>query len=276
MAEPSAPASATTESTNDDLALDLQRSTGFSAATIIFFFAVISYFSLALAVPKIDWMSVGESPRIAASIARGQGFSSPFRQATGPTALVPPVYPYLLASIFRIFGIFTAASYWAAVAVNILVHGLSCVVLFWTATEAFGRRAAWYAALALGCFPLVFEPLVWLHVLGGFMGQGLFIPPNLTWNTHLSELAIVLLIWLTLRRAHWAVYGAAWGITALINPTILAVAPAFAGWRLWHYGGWRDAGLTIATAALCVTPWMVRNYVCSTACCFCATVSGSN
>ena len=43
---------------------------------------------------------------IARSIASGHGFGSPFAD-TGLSALLPPVYSYLLAGIFKIFGIET-------------------------------------------------------------------------------------------------------------------------------------------------------------------------
>jgi len=232
-------------------------SISFPPVAFIFLLAIISNLILALALPRVDWAVAGEIPRIAASVASGRGFSSPFRQPTGPSAWSPPIYPYLLAGIFRVFGVFTVASYWVAVAVNLIVHGFSCVVLYWVTRETFGRRTGWYAAMALASFPILFEPLVLLHVLG----QGLFIPPNFIWTTHLSELAIVLLIWFTLRQVHWAIYGTAWGIAALINPTILALAPAFLAWRLWQRERWRNLGLAVATAALCVTPWLVRNYL---------------
>jgi hypothetical protein len=134
-------------------------------------------------------------------------------------------------------------------------------VLYRVAGETFGRRTGFYAAMALACFPLLFYPLVLLHVLGGYAGQGLFIAPNWLWYTYLSELVIVLLIWLTMRQAHWAVYGTVWGTAALINPTVLALAPAFLAWRLWHREPWRHLGLAAATAALCVAPWLARNYL---------------
>ncbi len=159
------------------------------------------------------------------------------------------------------FGIFTVASYWAAVAFNLIVHAFTCVILYWAAGETFGRRSGWYAAMALACFPLLFEPLVYLHVLGGYLGQGLFIPPNWMWATHLSELAIILIIWFTLRQVHWSIDGAAWGAAALINPTTLALVPAFLAWRLWHREDWRRLSLSAVTAALCIAPWLVRNYL---------------
>jgi 4-amino-4-deoxy-L-arabinose transferase-like glycosyltransferase len=230
--------------------------------TFIFLSALIAYGALAILVPRVEFASAGEIPRIAASIATGHGFSNPFRQPTGPSAWIPPVYPLLLAGIFRVFGLFTAASYWAAVSVNVIVHGFSCVVLYWITREAFGRRTGWYAAMGLASIPLLFQPLVLLHVLGGAGGQGLFIPPNSIWNTHLLELTILLLIWLTLRKqTHWAAYGAAWGVAALIDPVVLALVPAFWAWRLYHGERRRYLVLAASVAALCVAPWLVRNYM---------------
>jgi hypothetical protein len=223
--------------------------------------AILSYALLAIGMPKVDLTDVGEVSRIAASIATGHGFSSPFAQPTGPSALVPPVYPYLLAGIFRLFGVFTETSYWVAAALNVIVHACSCVILYRAAGETFGRRAGWFAAMALASFPLLFEPLVLLHILGGYKGQGLFIPPNLIWYTHLSELSIVVLILLTLRRTHWSIYGIGWGIACLVNPGVLAIAPVFWGWRLWQDRQWRDFGLAVATMLICVTPWLIRNFV---------------
>jgi hypothetical protein len=42
---------------------------------------------------------------VARSIASGHGFSSPFFPSTGPTALMPPLFPYLLACVFRVCGV---------------------------------------------------------------------------------------------------------------------------------------------------------------------------
>src|SRR3569833_527555 len=51
-----------------------------------------------------------ETGSIAGAIARGEGFSSPFGEPTGPTAWIGPIYPYLLAAIFRVFGLFSTTS----------------------------------------------------------------------------------------------------------------------------------------------------------------------
>src|SRR5438270_7397740 len=58
-----------------------------------------------------DFCGVCETTRIAASIAHGHGFSSPFYdEYSGPTAWIAPVYPYFIALVFRCFGTFTSAA----------------------------------------------------------------------------------------------------------------------------------------------------------------------
>jgi len=48
-----------------------------------------------------------ETGRIAKSIAEGHGFSSPLSIETGPSAWLTPVFPYLLAGIFKLFGVYS-------------------------------------------------------------------------------------------------------------------------------------------------------------------------
>ena len=228
----------------------------------ILLLAIISNVILAGVSPRRVGDYGAEAGWIAASVAKGQGFSSPFGQPTGPSAWIPPVYPYILACIFLVLGVFTATSYWVAVTVNIVVHALTCILLYRVAGEVFGSRVGWYSACALASFPLLFYPLVLLHVLGSVeTGLGLFISPNFIWYAFLSEFAIVLLIWLTLHPPHWIIYGTAWGVVSLVNPGVLALVPAFVGWQLWRRQSWRYIGLAIAVAASCVAPWLARNYL---------------
>src|SRR6201984_3327145 len=67
-----------------------------------------------------------ETGNIAYSLTTGKGFSSPFRRETGPTAWLTPVYPLLVAGVFRVFGIFSAASFFAVVALNSLFSSAAC------------------------------------------------------------------------------------------------------------------------------------------------------
>src|SRR5580704_16620652 len=53
-----------------------------------------------------------EMGRIARALATGFGYSDPFEGHTGPTAWTPPLYPLLLAGVFKLFGVYTLASAW--------------------------------------------------------------------------------------------------------------------------------------------------------------------
>src|SRR5690349_19019080 len=81
---------------------------------------------------------------IARSIALGHGFGSPFAD-TGASALLPPVYSYLLAGIFKIFGIETKASILAALSLNSVFSALTCIPVYLLARDAFGERVAKWA-----------------------------------------------------------------------------------------------------------------------------------
>src|SRR5579872_866655 len=48
---------------------------------------------------------------VARSIAAGKGFSSPIRNLeSGPTVWFTPIFPYLVAGIFKVLGIYSEAS----------------------------------------------------------------------------------------------------------------------------------------------------------------------
>lgn len=67
-----------------------------------------------------------ETGNIAYSLAVGKGFSSPWLRESGPTAYLAPVYPLLVAGIFRIFGIETIHSFFAAASLNIIFSAAAC------------------------------------------------------------------------------------------------------------------------------------------------------
>jgi hypothetical protein len=196
-----------------------------------------------------------ETGNIARSLALGKGFSDVFRQGTDATAWLTPVYPLLLAGIFRIFGIFTAASFIAAVALNIIFSAAACLPIFYAgrkiAGAGVGATAAWFWAI----FP-----------------NAIMIPYEWIWDTCLTALLSALLFWLTLELAEsqrtrdWLLYGLLWGFALMTNPALGSLLPFLVGWAMYRAGrgGGRSlalGSLAILTAVLCCTPWTVRNYV---------------
>src|ERR1700684_3999837 len=76
--------------------------------------------------PYDDHMLFGEEMgRIARALATGYGFSDPFRGHTGPTAWVGPLFPLLLAGVFKLFGVFSPLSAWVILTINSLFSALT-------------------------------------------------------------------------------------------------------------------------------------------------------
>src|SRR5258708_6152050 len=51
-----------------------------------------------------------ENLSIATNLATGHGFSSPFNIDTGPSTWIAPAYPFFLATVFKIFGLYSSVS----------------------------------------------------------------------------------------------------------------------------------------------------------------------
>src|SRR5579863_443571 len=66
-----------------------------------------------------------EMGRIGAAIASGRGFSDAFGAPTGPTAWEPPLYPYLTAGVFEVFGIYSRASAFVLLSINSFFSALT-------------------------------------------------------------------------------------------------------------------------------------------------------
>ena len=99
------------------------------------------------------WRCGGEAGRIARSITQGEGFSNPLFGKTGPTAWLAPVFPYLLAGIFKIFGVYSKASAITALALDCLFSALTCIPVYFIARKHFGDPTAAWAGWAWAFFP---------------------------------------------------------------------------------------------------------------------------
>ena len=86
------------------------------------------YWKTPLPIPREEYFGF-ELGRVARSIASGHGFSSPLNAETGPTAWFTPVYPYLLAGIFKILGVFSLSSNVAVRLLNCAFSSLMCFPL---------------------------------------------------------------------------------------------------------------------------------------------------
>jgi len=214
-------------------------------------------------IPPLALASVpfeNEVGNVAAALAKGDGFCCLFRQPSGPTAWLVPVYPALVAAIFKVFGTFTVKAFYAAALMNSLFSALACVPLFYV-----GRRVGGLVVSAVAAW------------LWAFFPSGILLPFEWIWDTSLSALLAATLLWATLyvaessRRRDAVAYGLLWGLALLTNPALGAALPFFLGWIAYR---WRGASSVVAAsarrrslvvivgviAAVCL-PWTIRNTV---------------
>jgi 4-amino-4-deoxy-L-arabinose transferase-like glycosyltransferase len=195
-----------------------------------------------------------EMGRIGRALAQGQGFSNPFMGNTGPTAWEPPLYPFLIAGVFKIFGIYSRASALVLLSINSVFSALTCVPIFLIGRRCFnGKVAVWTAWTWALLPPIIFWCTRWV------------------WETSLAALLLAIIFWLTLVMEEgddlrsWLGFGLLWGVTALTNPSLLSFLPASGLWAWWRRmrQGVRSAGGIVLAAMMffaCITPWLVRDY----------------
>ncbi len=196
-----------------------------------------------------------ELGRVASAIAAGKGFSSPLRFVdSGPTIWFTPIYPYLVAGIFKVWGIFSFESRLIIQALNCAFAALTIFPIYGIARRTFGQGVA--VGAAWGWF---------------FLPTSLFFPITWIWDTTMAALFLALIFWATLAVREkktvlpWAGYGALWGVGVLINPSVLSLLPFLVGWAAWQARReslpWlKFSAATILVFGLCLVPWTVRNY----------------
>jgi 4-amino-4-deoxy-L-arabinose transferase-like glycosyltransferase len=189
----------------------------------------------------------------ARSVALGHGFSGPFQGLSGPTALVPPLYVYLLAGVFKLFGLYTARSAFVILTLNAIFSSLTCLPLYLAIRQLLGHRAGAIAGWAWVVYP-----------------YSIYFSSSRVWDYALTA-CLFCTCFLVAQRLHrttrivaWIGFGILYGISVLSNPSIATMLPVFlmiALWRVRQDGGpWLRNGLLTLLAFGCVmSPWVLRN-----------------
>ena len=195
-----------------------------------------------------------EMGRIGRSLAQGNGFSNPFNEATGPTAWEPPLYPFLIASVFRVFGTYSRASALVLLSINSILSALTCIPIFLIARRCFDERVA-----------------MWTSWIWALLPSVIFWCTRWVWETSLAALLLAMIFWLTLILVDkegmklWLQLGLLWGVAALTNTSLLSFLPASGLW-VWYQRtklGKRSLGGVILASVIfagCIAPWLIRNY----------------
>ncbi|MGH9530365.1 MAG: ArnT family glycosyltransferase [Terriglobales bacterium] len=195
-----------------------------------------------------------EMGRIGRALAQGHGFSNPFSGMTGATAWEPPLYPLLIAGVFKLFGVYSRTSAILLLSINSIFSALTCIPIFLIGRRCFDENVArWTSWLWVLLPPVMFWSTRWI------------------WETSLAALLLAVIFWLTLVAEErdgilpWIEFGFLWGIAALTNTSLLAFLPASGLWiccrrlrrKKTFLGG---AIVSTLVFAVCIAPWIVRNY----------------
>ncbi|HXC95652.1 MAG TPA: hypothetical protein VNU92_08115 [Edaphobacter sp.] len=225
--------------------------------------------------PEEDHLQFGwEMGRIARALATGFGYADPFTSHSGPTAWSPPLYPLLMAGVFKIFGVYTSASAWILLTINSAFSAATSSVIYEIATRCFhrtgrDRKIALWSGWLWALYPAAMQFAVrWL------------------WDMCITAYLFSKTIAIALRArgigenspppgsaeyqttGRWAAFGLLSGIVVLLNSTLLLFIPACG---LWMLAGARKskgplqpiflrAALASIIALACIAPWTIRNY----------------
>ena len=223
-----------------------------------------------------------EMGRIARALVTGYGYADPFNGHSGPTAWTPPLYPLLLAGVFKVFGIYTPFSAWVILTINSIFSAATALAVYEIAARC-------YATLPNGRSIALWSGWLWALYPGAMQYSVRWV-----WEMSLSAFFFAWIITIALRvrrigelpepavrtmrgqdRAQWAIYGLLWGLVALSNSSLLIFLPFCTLWMIW--GDWsrsRSALLPVSRpvlrllanvslaglmCVLCVVPWIARN-----------------
>ena len=233
---------------------DLQRVVR-RAAFAIYAVAVIVRATLIFGFARYE-IGRPEPVRVALSLARNGTFSDPYTIPTGPTAHVAPLYPLMIAPIYRALGDTETADR-VRMGMSILVGAaeyalLPCV----SASLGMGALAGAAAGFAGAAVPLHY----WVDSIGEF---------ETAWAAIFLELTT---IWFArwLRAARFSARGGAaaglWaGAGMLVSPSLLPVLGGFgalaiaAGHAGRKAGALRAGAACVLAAVAVVSPWTIRN-----------------
>jgi 4-amino-4-deoxy-L-arabinose transferase-like glycosyltransferase len=197
-----------------------------------------------------DWLARG--------LANGHGW------AMGGSAYRPPGYPVFLGFIYKVIGV-PPADYkqvatqfggWTGVRLVEACVGVVTVGLIgWLAHQIAGRRTA-LVALGVGA---IYLPLIVVGV--SLMTESLLVPLTL------AAVNCALRARVAEKRTRWVVLAGLFaGLAALTrgNGVVVGIALAFVVWTVrprWSRRGLASPTLLLATMALTILPWTIRNAV---------------
>jgi hypothetical protein len=187
---------------------------------------------------------------IAGALAAGRGFADPFREPTGPTAWMPPIFVWLLAGLRWVANDNTQIVIAMLVVLQdltLITTGLLILALARQSTGAVGIAAVLFAAALCYSFRLCFQFThdCWIVLLA-------------------LDLLVAGMVWLRPfesscgKAALWGIGG---GVFALVSPVIGFAWGVLAITTGWRQGRRMRLAVAVAMSIATIAPWVLRNYL---------------
>ncbi len=181
----------------------------------------------------------------------------PMSNASEPSALMPPLYAGIVATIYGLTGVESYSSTFILKSVNIMASTITVWLVFLiarciTAQSTYG----WIAAIVVTIHPAMI----------GFT--------DFIWDTSIFACGATLTIWFAIHISNkpftwirWSGYGFWLGGLALLNPSLTIAYPLLVLWPL-HRSGALQTRVVCRAVTYCVcgwliaiAPWTIRNYI---------------
>ncbi|MDD4979828.1 MAG: glycosyltransferase family 39 protein [Candidatus Omnitrophica bacterium] len=192
-------------------------------------------------------IEVYEYEEIATNLIQGKGFLLPRYNAPHYSAIAP-LFPYLCALVYLLFGHEIAYIIWLQIIFNVLM----CYIIFCIGKTIFDKKVGLLSMLLVALHPgLIVYSTLKVHSLS------------------LYALLISAIVWMVIKNYNRAslknkiILGVCLGLGALERPTLLAFLPVIFLW-FYYYQQNRKETLKIMLYSVCIVaifllPWSIRN-----------------
>jgi len=226
--------------------------------------------------PEEDHLQFGwEMGRIARALATGFGYADPFTSHSGPTAWSPPLYPLLIAGVFKIFGVYTVASAWVLLMINSIFSAATSSVIYEIAARCFqhtgrAKKIALWSGWLWALYPAAMQFAVrwiWDMCITAFLLSKIIVIALRVRNIG-EDAPVAGTTSQTRTTILWVAFGLLSGLVVLLNSTLLLFLPVSGLWML--AGSFKAkapilptllrGSLACVLALACIAPWIARNY----------------
>ena len=187
---------------------------------------------------------------IAISLMQTGEFANPYRIPTGPTAHLPPMYPFIVSMIYRWCGLTATAGYASLLFIIVTISLLYAMLPWFSSRLGVSRQAGFMGGLA-GALPVESEWPGHGEYLTGIILGLLLIAFLARWTKNRVSMRGSLLLGLAM--------GAAFHLQPALLPAMLGCM-AFELWWSRSRRKWIFLSVMTLGIVLACTPWAWRNY----------------